>query len=477
MKPKILVITIYICAGAAIASSLCVALALDVLGAPSLRVLFQGLVVFGPPLAFVMAYARWLLEPGPGRSRRLVAAIVNGSALTALITYLLLVPNPVNLVPEDSIAVPLVFEVIVPLVFVVASVAIFRKDKHSYITGTIAALLAWPYFACMAFAPSYFRHDLNGLLSSMYQFACFISPLIYFFASVALFYLPRFGYILGSVGGLTATPWFVTAELSGLYGDNSWIALNSNWPGGRNDVFILLAELRILAVALIVVATVCSLSRLLPARWTFRKRPLRDRTWPAFAVCFVILTVWFGRSATPYRIPGIVDAPSPELAVLHVEKLGLQFHEMAISAYRDSRFYISRNDRRLFQYRFEESVAEGVLPKAICQHVFSLVQLPLLNRLRTQPPKVLRAWNAEGWYIRSPRSGLLAFTSEYGTAPPKELVELFHEMHAVVRTDKGRRYSMKDVCLGFCYDPLAGLGIRFENQRCRTDEKGRTRCW
>jgi hypothetical protein len=256
---------------------------------------------------------------------------------------------------------------------------------------------------------------------------------------------------------------------------NSWIALNAS--GQREYAnLVLIAKLRILAVALIVVAVVLSVLRLLPATWALRKRPVRDRTWPAFAVCLLILTMWFCSAATPYRMPGIVDAVPPELAVLHVEKRGLQFHETSISVYKDSRFFISRNNRRLFRYQFEESSFWGVLPAPTFQKASSLAQSPQLKGVRTQPPKALRAWNAEGWYVLGKGAQVLAFTSEYGTAPSKEIVDLFHEIEGLRPTEKLGTNSVKDVCLGFCYDPLAGLGFVYANNRCFTDRNGKTRC-
>jgi hypothetical protein len=281
---------------------------------------------------------------------------------------------------------------------------------------------------------------------------------------------------MGTVAGTLAMPWFVVTEFARFQMVNSWIALNAS--GQREYAnLVLIAKLRILAVALIVVAVVLSLLRLAPATWALRKRPICERTWPAFGACFVVLAVWFGCAALPYRLPGIVDyGMGADLETLHVEKRGLQFHETSISVFKDSRFFISRNNRRLFRYQFEESSFWGVLPAPTFRKASSLAQSPQLKGVRTQPPKALRAWNAEGWYVLGKGTRVLAFTSEYGTAPSKEIVDLFHEIEGLRPTEKLGTNSVKDVCLGFCYDPLAGLGFVYANNRCFTDRNGKTRC-
>jgi DNA-directed RNA polymerase specialized sigma24 family protein len=71
-------------------------------------------------------------------------------------------------------------------------------------------------------------------------------------------------------------------------------------------------------------------------------------------------------------------------------------------------------------------------------------------------PAALRSWNAEGWYVVLQDSRLLAFTSEYRTTPPKEITDLFEEMEKLPASQE-EAFVLRDVCLGFCYDPVAGL--------------------
>ena len=75
------------------------------------------------------------------------------------------------------------------------------------------------------------------------------------------------------------------------------------------------------------------------------------------------------------------------------------------------------------------------------------------------------------------RFAVAAFTTENATAPPAELVAFFR---GIVETPSdGPRYSyeVRDVCLGFCYDPQAGLGYRALNQRCRYGPDNKEYCY
>ena len=303
--------------------------------------------------------------------------------------------------------------------------------------------------------------------------ACFVSPILFALAAFVVSRDPRLGHVLGAVAGILPMPWLVSEEFAWFQIGNSWIALNYSGPDERT--YRVLAELRILAVTMVVTAMVVSLLRLLPAHWTLRKRPMRERTWPAFAICFGVLATWFGCAVVPYRLPGEVQhSVSPDLRILHVQKRGLQFHETEISTFRDS-FYISQIDRRLFQYAFESRSFQGDLPASTLKRVTSLSQLPKLRGMPTEFPSALRPWNAEGWYYLG-KEAILSFTSENGIAPPQELVSIFHEMEGLRAADDLGRAPINDVCLGFCYDPLAGLGFMWAADRCRTEGDGKMRC-
>lgn len=479
LKTKILEAVIYLLAGVAIASSFCAGLWDEQYGIPTFRSLFFA----APAAAFLTIYILWLRGPAVERKRKVVAAIVNCGA-AAVVAYLLIWPVPPEIATGHPIVLDVVLVVCAPLSFVLAAYAIVAKSKLSHIVGTIAALLSWPYLLCLAIAPGYFPDYLytGSLLDVFIFFGEVVCPILFLGAAVAAFRRPRLGYTAGLIAGLSTLPALAWQEKSlAGWGGNSWIILNMTpWNSDYvADAIVPLSELKIVAVALVVMAVAYSSMRLAPPHWVLQNKPLSARTWPAFALCLVVLAVWYGRSVSPYRIPIIVDAISPEMAILHVEKHGLHFHETTIEVYKDSRFRISQNDRRLFEFQFVENVAEGVLPRGIVPRVSSVALSPELSGLHTKPAKPLRAWDAEGWYVRSsywPSSDVLAFSSEYRTAPPPGIVALFNQIGPMAEKESWTSHPMADVCLGFCYDPLAGLGIRYMNQRCTTGSDATTRC-
>ena len=142
----------------------------------------------------------------------------------------------------------------------------------------------------------------------------------------------------------------------------------------------------------------------------------------------------------------------------------MDFHETGVWAFHDGRFWILRNDRRLIQYRFERRVAQGVIRP---ERMTAFAQSPELWKLHTLPAKALRSWDGQGWGRGAQEhSKLLAFTSEYRTAPPREITDLFHEL-ANLPAREERSIAVQDVCLGFCYDPLAALGFDLLQHRTR----------
>jgi hypothetical protein len=302
--------------------------------------------------------------------------------------------------------------------------------------------------------------------------AAIASVITFVVASEGVFLRPRFSYWLGIVSGLVGLYWFSRIEFRYFPALNSWIAFNL--PAGNPQFFsdVLLAKLKILLVVIVVTTTLLCVTRLLPASLVVRKIPVRERVWPALAVCFLVITLWYSISASPYRIPLIVDGAPAELTVLHIEKKGIQFHETAISVSRDGRSYVLRNDRRLFQYRFTSRGGSGVLPEATTARVLKLAQWTKLGGMSTAPAVALRNRDAEGWYVRTGYK-VLAFTSEYGTEPPREVVTLFHDLDSVAPAERELR-TVNDICMGFCYDPLAGLGLENMNDRCA--EQNGTRC-
>jgi hypothetical protein len=347
--------------------------------------------------------------------------------------------------------------------------------------GDVPKLTVTALFLCTAvtIACTVFPRTPRGFISMtsgrpLADVAAGASPFIFLCACVVVFLRPRFGYGLGLLAGLSALPWFVWTELSPY--ESSWIFLNGAVGVTPDDPeFAVFVKLKLLSVALIVIAIVCSSLRLLPARWLLSNSPVCQRTWPTFAVGFLVLGLWLFHSATPYRVPLIMDAVSAEFRILHIEKRGLRFQETGMSAYQDRVFWVWRNDRRLFQYRFETRLVRGVMPQTAYEHAAAFVKSPELWKLHTRPVEAVRSWNAEGWYVVLKDSQLFTFTSEYRTAPPREVTDLFYEVEKLPAEEEGPR-PVRDVCLGFCYGPVAALGFQYSNQPCFALTRGTTEC-
>ena len=283
--------------------------------------------------------------------------------------------------------------------------------------------------------------------------AAIASPLVFVCACVLVFFRPRFGNSMGLLGGLIALPWFLWTEgwFARFSVPNSWIYLNLMPVYPEEKSFVAFVELKILSMALIVIAIFVSMLRLLMVR----------RTWPAFAVSFIALGMWFVHSASPYRTPMIARGPRPEFRILYVRRRGIRFHETEMSATRNDAVFVSRTDRRLFQYRFESQVARislAAVSQFAVEHAGKFAQSSELRELHTPPAKALHSWNADGWYVVLGDSAPLAFTSENQTSPPQRVTDLFREIEKLPAAE--RPLPIQDVCLGFCYDPVAQLASR-----------------
>lgn len=119
---------------------------------------------------------------------------------------------------------------------------------------------------------------------------------------------------------------------------------------------------------------------------------------------------------------------------------------------------ISRNERNLFQYKFEVQGFQGVMAHKQVEAYKKSIELLTQRRA---PTPMLHAWNAEGWYVVG-ESKILMFTTENKIRPPRVVVDMFNEIEkqpiVVTRTVIGR-----DICFGFCYGPLAALGFDYLN--------------
>ncbi|MGH9736088.1 MAG: hypothetical protein ACRD8A_16035 [Candidatus Acidiferrales bacterium] len=420
------------------------------------------------PLLFVFAYSHVLFSVSapPAKGHKRIAIFHVGALVIATCLFAFLATpfwkNPAQ-GPDGPMVLPLAF-MIVLTVFVVAAFCFSFRNKSNF--AVAAGLLFWPYLLLLGLV-SVDRYFEASAFDAGLCFLCFIAPVLFAFAAGAVYYRPHVGQTT-AVAGLVAVPWLYDS-LGNQWG-NVWLTFNIS--DKRYEPFSpFVAGMKILSVAVIAVAITTAALRMIPARWHFRNRPICERTWPAFVASLIFLGIWFSQSVMPYRIPVTVDGGNwPILQILHVQKHGLQFHETCVSVGGFRRhplsLYVSQNDRRLFEYRFQNWHARGQqLPVGLDEQVRALLHPPDGARTSWDRVTPLRTWNADAWYVNGEGIGLKIYGTNKGGVPPSEVVDLFNELTKIPRSPGGHS-EVRDVCLGFCYDPLSDLGYVFVNQRC-----------
>jgi hypothetical protein len=431
------------------------------------EILLYWLALSAVPLLFVFAYPRYLFAtPSTQEHRERLAAAVNsiGAVAGTLFFPFMALPfweNPMHDV--DTVALLLLPLLILPN-FLVAAIFLLLRNKSRL--AVLASILFWPYWFVYALA-NLNRWFQGSSVHAAFYFLCFLSPALFAFAAGALPYRSALAHLTALLGVLSA-PWvYWSVRDSGL--GNVWIMFNV--PDRDLRQFSMLRnEVIILAVLLIVLATTVAAFRLFPAHWRLRKLPLCEQTWPAIVISIIVLAIWFSQSVIPYRLPGAVRYSGwPILQILHVKKRGLQFHEICVSVWGPPRrplsVSFSGNDRRLFQYRFQQKYASGEMPEPLAERVRAMVHPDDHTNKQWDEIKPLRAWSAEGWYFTAEGAGLKAYTTDTGSTPPRGIVDLFWDLEKVPRSSVSES-DLKDVCLGFCYDPLSGLGYLYAADRC-----------
>lgn len=306
-----------------------------------LRFLLSWSVSFGVPSLFAFAYPRYVFELSSGKKTKIRALVVNiagfVSAFLAFSWFVSPYPEAHQIRQDLGMAFSLTTFVILLILFVSALFLLVRRRSS---LAFPAAILIWPclLFFAMAFSIPYWGPVVD---SPILFFLCFCSCFLLSFAAGAIRLSQSLAHAAALVAGLLALPWPYREELLYLRFQNAWILLNvPDTEAGRIPVH-LIAISEILAVALLVSSIILAIVRLVPAHYQIAGSSLRGWNWPAVAVSLMVLFVWFAKSVTPYRIPGVVDQFGPMLKILHVEKRGLQFHETCLRLERDSRFSIT----------------------------------------------------------------------------------------------------------------------------------------
>lgn len=427
------------------------------------------LCVSAAPLLFVFAYPRCLLA-GTALRRHLTYGFIFHivGAVSTGVFFLVVSPfwkNPVR-DPGESI-----FVLLVPLgilvIFLVAAISLLLGNKSGL--AMLASVLVWPYWLVLALACEGRWYQDTGIRAAFY-FLCFLTPNFLAFAAGAISWSPTFAHATALLGILAGPSLYWNLRDSGM--GNVWVMFNQ--PDNRFAAYPPFFVFGICFVALLAVATVTAILRLVPSLFPSRRLPVSDRIWPAFVVSLVVMIVWFCQSVMPYRIPGAVDyAGWPVLQILHIQKRGLQFEEtcVSISGYRMKNNYwlrsvnFSGGNRRLLQYRFKATGATGQLSDSIRERVIAMLMASSQTHALWDPVKPVRNWNADNWYVIAEGSGLKSYTIDNRSLPPRELVDLFNDLENLPHWSEAQS-ELKDVCLGFCYDPLSAMGYLYANHRC-----------
>ena len=205
------------------------------------------------------------------------------------------------------------------------------------------------------------------------------------------------------------------------------------------------------AVALLIVAGLCSLVRLTPLSWTIKSVPIRDRIWPGLAISFLLLVSWYLKSVTPYRSLVHDRGTQPEVMVLHVEKHGLQIQETRVAIYRDGRAFVTQDQRHLFQFAFPMTRNEVDLNSPDDHLLGGVMKSPPQLRgttLSTYSPP--RSWNVNLWFVSLGTSPGVAEIAQADLPP--EITTLFNNVQKTAPVSTYPSIA-RDLCFGFCYDP------------------------
>lgn len=435
------------------------------------RAFLVWLVGCGIPLFFVYGYARFVCRE---RAQAKIARFwfVTAGPVAMIIALPLVLKPFSNIARNDAWTIPLLLSLLATLAVLLPSgLALAIRGRSSLVQA--GAILVWPYWLFLSLTQLARYSQPTAPDCIVGALFCVTPVLLAFSAGAVSTNAERVAHAtaLCAVLGL---PWIYENIIRGNGFDNVWLLFNvpERELGGYAWPY---ANLAILCVASMVMAIVTAALRLLPVGWKWRKRPIGERTWPAVVASILILAIWYSKSVMPYRIPGAVDYSYwPDVQILHVEKHGLQFHEKCVSVsglkWNALRVSFAENNRRWFQYRFEERNSSATLSATVAADVLGKARSLERTTANWEPIRPVRSWNADNWYFYTQGGAFESFTTENGRKPPEEVVALFQELEGLPRSGE-RAMQMKEVCLGFCYEPLSAMGRLYSNHRCFNDGK------
>lgn len=265
-------------------------------------------------------------------------------------------------------------------------------------------------------------------------------------------------HIVGLIGTFLAWPLVFQNEFPRYSSYSSWVVLNvsaASIPDSYWETWILTAKLAIVTISLLLFATTYSLLRLCPLSWRIGTYVVREQTWFVVVLTLFIVAIWYVMSASPWRIP-IFDAHgwnwNARLCVLHVEKRGFQIRETSVAIRSGRNFHITRDDRKLFRYEFQEIHSDGAIPEEDLLRLKPVIYPPPppgAKVLRYAPP---RRWNADRWFVYAQGRPIANLFNVDKSAVPADILAWFYKAQGLDQLDRSQVIE-RDVCLGFCYDP------------------------
>jgi hypothetical protein len=273
-----------------------------------------------------------------------------------------------------------------------------------------------------------------------------------FFAAATVLVFRCGGRSIGLLACAVALFGIARREFSEFSFINSWNTLNL--PDSVPDVgrFILFAKLTIVSGLLIVFAALLSMTSLFAERWTARGSPIREKIWPAVLITVLVGTTWFAYGAIPYSVPMFHRSQRiGELYLIHIQRNGIRLHATEVSFWRDCRVFITERDGSLFHYRIHTSSSEGESPSPQCQDTLRTPSSPEFQSLPSSRIRPKRTWARNTWYVYSHSKGWMVF-NQVPANLPNSLAQSFDQARTV--PTQWQHSDEKDVCLGFCYDPI-----------------------
>jgi len=265
-------------------------------------------------------------------------------------------------------------------------------------------------------------------------------------------------YIVGLTSAILAWPLMFQNEFARYGSYSSWTVLNVSpvsAPDSDSESWILAAKLTIVTASLLLLAATYSLLRLCPVSWRIGKHTVREQSWFVFGVTMFFVAAWYVTSASPWKNP-ILDAHSwnwnARLCVLHVEKRGLQIRETSVAIRAGRNFHITRDERKLFQYEFQEVHSDGAIPEEDFLRLQPVIYSTPPSEAQMQHYAPPRLWNADRWFVYAQGRPIEKLFNVDKSAVPTDILAWFYKAQGLARLDN-RQAIERDVCLGFCYDP------------------------